>query len=287
LLFAALFLVPALIQSGDLSPIVTADWLSRNLSDATLRVLDIRTQSQYSKGHIPGSLSTPFSLWAINANGLSLEVPSDEELRDLLGRTGIDPSSTVVVVNRTETDFSRADATRVAWTCMIAGVRRVAVLDGGYNRWVNEKRDVSIDIVHPQPRTYSGVIDRSSIASKSYILKKIGKSIIVDTRLPQDYFGISSKPGHIRSAVNLPTPWVFAGDGNYLPEKELQEMAVGVIGTNKSKEIIVYCDVGGYASTWWFLLTQVLGYRNVKLYDGSLEEWTKNPQAPLGRYSWH
>jgi thiosulfate/3-mercaptopyruvate sulfurtransferase len=287
LLAAAFFLEPASVRSGDMTPIVTTQWLAQNLSNADVRVLDIRTAAQYTKGHIPGSLNTPFNLWATNIDGLTMEVPSDEKLRDLLGKSGVDPTSLVVVVNRTETDFSRADATRVAWTCLLAGIKDVAVLDGGYNKWVNEKRVVSTDTLYPEPRKYSGTINRSLIAPKGYVLKQIGKSILVDTRLPQDYFGISSIPGHIRNAVDLPAPWVFVGSGTYVPEKDLQAMAAGVIGTDRSKEVIVYCDVGGYASTWCFLLARVLGYRNVKLYDGSMEEWTKDPLAPVESYAWH
>jgi thiosulfate/3-mercaptopyruvate sulfurtransferase len=287
LLAALLLSSPVMLKSGDMTPIVTTDWLLQNLANPGVVILDIRSAAKYEKGHIPGSLNTPFSSWTTSNNGLSIEVPSDQALRDLLGKSGINPASLVVVVTGTETDFSRADATRVAWTCMLAGLRNVGVLDGGYNKWVNENRTVSTDLPQVEPTTYSGTIDRSMVVSKNYVLKSVGKSVLADTRLPQDYFGITSKVGHIQSAVDLPTPWVFARNGTFVEEKELQSMAAGVVGTNKSKEIIVYCEVGGYASTWWFLLTQILGYQNVKIYDGSLEEWIKDPNAPLSQYSWH
>ena len=64
-------------------------------------------------------------------------------------------------------------------------------------------------------------------------------------------------------------------------------MAEGVIGPPKSKEIIVYCGVGGYAAAWWFVLTQVLGYPDVKIYDGSMEEWIKDTDAPVSAFTWH
>lgn len=282
-----LLFIPMMLESSDMAPIVTTDWLLQNLTNPRVVALDIRTAAKYKKGHIPGSLNTPFSSWAISNNGLSIEVPSDQALRDILGKSGINPDSLVVIVTGTETDFSRADATRVAWTCMLAGLRNVGVLDGGYNKWVKENKTVSTDTAQVEPTVYSGTIDRSMGVSKDYVLKNIGKSVLVDTRLPQDYFGITSKAGHIQSAVDLPTPWVFARNGTFVAEKELQSMAAGVVGTNKSEEIIVYCEVGGYASTWWFLLTQILGYQNVKIYDGSLEEWIKDPHAPLSQYRWH
>jgi thiosulfate/3-mercaptopyruvate sulfurtransferase len=118
-------------------------------------------------------------------------------------------------------------------------------------------------------------------------LSKLGKSILLDNRKPEDYFGKTAKPGHIKSAVNLPTPWIFADDGAFVKEEDLQAMAAGVLGAKRRKEIIVYCGVGGFSSTWWFLLTQILGYPNVKLYDGSMEEWMKDSRAPVSTYTWH
>jgi thiosulfate/3-mercaptopyruvate sulfurtransferase len=216
-----------------------------------------------------------------------MELPSDEALRNLLGTFGIHPSSRVVVVSGTETDFSRADATRVAWTCKVAGVESVAVLDGGYSQWVADGGAVSTDPFSIRPIRYRGTIDRSSSISRNEVLSKIGKATILDARTPGDYFGVTSPPGHIMTAVNLPAPWAFSDSGTYLEKATLQRMAEGVLGSDKSREVIVYCGVGGYASTWWYLLTQMLGYRNVKLYDGSIEDWIKDPDAPVQSYSWH
>jgi thiosulfate/3-mercaptopyruvate sulfurtransferase len=275
--------------SRTIPPVVTTDWLSQNLDNSKVIILDIRSVEQYKKGHIPGAVSAPLSLWAVSANDLTLELPSDQTLRELLGKLGIagDESSSVVIVNRTETDFGRADPMRVAWTLIISGVKNISVLDGGYTKWVKENRPKSTDAVTPKPVAFVGVSNRSSLASKSDVLGGIGKSIIADSRVPEDYFGITSKPGHIKSAVNLPTPWVFTADGTLKSEAEIKAMAMGVLGSGTSNEIIVYCGVGGYSSVWWYLLTQMFGYKNVKLYDGSYEEWTKGPNAPAETYQWH
>jgi thiosulfate/3-mercaptopyruvate sulfurtransferase len=169
----------------------------------------------------------------------------------------------------------------------VAGLENVAVLDGGFSKWARENRAISTDSAAVPALTYSGAIDRSSVASKAYILNKIKRIIIADNRTPEDYFGISPESGHIMGAVNLPTPWAFATDGTFRNKEELSSMASGVLGSDNSKQIVVYCGVGGYASTWWFLLTQVLGYKNVKLYDGSFEEWSNDPKAPVQHYRWH
>ncbi|HTY62597.1 MAG TPA: sulfurtransferase [Acidobacteriota bacterium] len=286
-LAALSFLTSAVAKPRDIEPIVSTEWLALNLKDPQIALIDIRTAAQYQKGHIPGSINVPLSEWAIAKNGLTLELPSDESLRALVGKSGMTRTSKVVVVTRTETDFGRADATRVAWTCQVAGLKDVAVLDGGFTKWARENRAVSVDVPVIRALTYSGSIDRSSVAGKEYVLGKRKSLIIADNRTPEDYFGITAKPGHISGAVNLPTPWVFNSDGTFKSQEELRSMASGVLGDDKSKEIVVYCGVGGYASTWWFLLTQILGYQNVKLYDGSFEEWTKDPKAPVQSYRWH
>jgi thiosulfate/3-mercaptopyruvate sulfurtransferase len=278
---------PASVFSGSVPAFVSIDWLAQNLSNPRVVIIDIRGVDQYKKGHIPHAVNTPFAAWAIENNNLSLELPPDKALPDLLGKLGITSNSMVVVVNRTDTDFSRADATRVAWTCIIAGVKDVGVLDGGYSRWLKANKLISTDIEVPKSTEYDGKVDRSEIASKSYVLSKIGKSVIVDNRTPEDYFGVTSQKGHIKSAVNLPTPWAYAADGTLKKEEDLQAMVSGVIGRDKSKEVILYCEVGGFASTWWFLLTKILGYRNVKLFDGSMQEWIQDPNAPVAAFTWH
>jgi thiosulfate/3-mercaptopyruvate sulfurtransferase len=282
-----LIISEAIAFSRDIAPVVSTDWLAQNLQNPNLVILDIRNPDQYKKGHIPGSINSPFENWAVERNGLSLELPSDEALRDLLGKSGIRSGSIVIVVNRNETDFTRSDAVRVAATCTIAGVRNAAVLDGGYTRWRKESRPLTTEPANERSAAYDGTVDRSSFVSRDYVLSRIGKSIIVDARTPEDYFGLGSSRGHIKSALDLPTPWVFNAEGLFNKPELLRAMAEGVVGKNTSSEIIFYCDVGGYASVWWFLLTQMFDYRNVKIYDGSMEEWIKDPKDPVIPYSWH
>ena len=118
-----------------------------------------------------------------------------------------------------------------------------------------------------------------------------GKSNIVDVRMPEFFFGVSkldfvARAGHIESSVNLPSGWIFTKDGTYKSIEDLAEMAKGVIGTDKEKDTVVYCDTGRLASAWWFVLTKALGYKNVKMYDGSSEEWAKDNSLPMLKYTW-
>lgn len=275
-------------HAREIAPIVQTNWLEANLSKPGVIIIDIRPSAEYLKGHIPGALNIPMREWTVTRAQFLLELPSEDELRHLLERSGITPSSKVVVVTEVETDFGRANAYRVAWTCMVAGLKNVAVLDGGFTKWARENRPLTQEVpASPSFTAYPTHMDYSSLVSKSYLASHLSELIIVDTRTPEDYFGITSKQGHIRGAVNLPAPWAFNADGTLRTMEELRSMAEGVIGNDRSKGIVVYCQVGGYSAVWWFLLSEVLGYRNVKQYDGSLEEWVRDPLAPVLKHTWH
>jgi thiosulfate/3-mercaptopyruvate sulfurtransferase len=102
--------------------------------------------------------------------------------------------------------------------------------------------------------------------------------LIVDNRDANIYSGeniepYAAKPGHIPTAKSLPAPLMWNPDGTFKSIDELKDLASAVV--KKDDKIILYCGVGGYASSWWFVLTQVLGYKDVKFYDGSAQEWAK------------
>jgi len=287
ILIFLIFGIPAMAYARNIEPVVSTDWLEQNLNRPEMTILDIRTPARYAKGHIPGSINVPTELWAVPQNDLMLELPPDEILRDLLGKAGINRSRSVVVVTHMETDFSRADALRVAWTLILAGVENVAALDGGIDKWIREKKSLSTEAVTTQPIIYDGTISKTSLAIKKQVLSRPTTTLLIDTRTPEEYFGILSPEGHIRGAGLAPTPWLYERNGVFIPQAIIKAMAEGVFGADKSREIIVYCGVGGFAAAWWFVLTQILDYQNVKVYDGSMEEWIKDDTAPVEAYRWN
>ncbi|MDR1726765.1 MAG: hypothetical protein LBT74_02350 [Acidobacteriota bacterium] len=270
----------------DIEPVVSTEWLEQNLGRADLTVLDVRAPERYAKGHVPGAVNVPTGLWAPSGEGFTLELPSDATLQELLGKAGVTAARPVVVVNHTESDFARSDATRVAWTLLVAGVRSVAVLDGGSTKWEREKRPSSTEAAQPQPVTYDGKISRSSVATKAQVLRRSKKSILLDTRTTEDYFGVTDPKGHIKGAKSLPIPWQYTRGGSLAAVPTLRAMVEGVTGKDRSREVIVYCGVGGFASAEWYIMTEILGYKDVKVYDGSWEEWAKDPAAPVAAYVW-
>ena len=117
-------------------------------------------------------------------------------------------------------------------------------------------------------------------------MRKLQTSLIVDARTPEDYFGITEESGHIPGARNLPVPWIYSDDGTLRSNAELKAMASGVVGEPSTEEIIVYCQVGGFASAAWFVFSEVLGYHNVRVYDGSFQQWLQDPKAPVTKFQW-
>jgi thiosulfate/3-mercaptopyruvate sulfurtransferase len=291
LLFVTLA-IPSISLARDISPFVSSDWLGQNLTISGLLIIDIRSAADYRKNHIPNAVNVSINLWAVNKNGLLRELPAEKDLIGLMSSIGIKEDSKIVVVGKGISDFDRADAIRVAWTMLVAGIKNVSVLDGGFPKWLEEKKPVIAEQPLLHPGEYKGKINMSALATKKYVLGKLRTSIIVDNRLPEIYFGMTteswaSKPGHIKNSVNLPAPWIFQSDGLLRSQSELESVANGVIGTNKTKEIISYCGVGAYASVWSYILTELLGYKNVKVYDGSMQEWIIDPAGPIEIYRWH
>ena len=303
---ACFYFRPAIVRPA----IVSTDLLEWNLNCGNLVVVDVRGEDAYNAGHIPGAINVPEGMWYINPPfGLDLpwmEMPPKDYLFDLIGDAGITRHSWVVVVGATSGPltvpevpplafYSTAGITRVAITLLYAGVKYVSILDGGYDKWAMEGKPVSTDAVAPIPVTYKGPVDKTMLVSADYVESKIGKSIIVDARDEIVYDGTVTEPwapdpGHISTARNLPTPtlWNVEVDGDfavYITYKDmwtLWSMVSSVVGwSGRGREIIVYCGVGGYASTAYFVLSEVLGYRNVRIYDGSTQEWNGMLGKPL------
>jgi thiosulfate/3-mercaptopyruvate sulfurtransferase len=285
-----------------IDPIVSTDWLAENSELDGLVIIDIRSAGDYGRGHIPNSVNEPFpnpfaTKWVVSIpDGLWLQLPEKEDLFETIGNLGITRHSLVVIVtapNPGEPAFyGLANATRVADTLIYAGVKNVAILDGGYPKWVAEGKPTDTAVPQVTPIDYDSKVNKEMFVSIDYVRRHIGRIVIIDARDAEVYFGaaiefFAPKEGHIPTARSLPTPWIWELKElkvneethtyyTYKDKKVLRAMASGVIGRHGrhgDNEIIVYCGVGGYAASWWFVLTQVLGYEDVRFYDGSAQEW--------------
>jgi thiosulfate/3-mercaptopyruvate sulfurtransferase len=272
-----------------LAPIVTSDWLEKNLSE--VKIIDIRKSDEFREGHVPGAVNIMYGALAVKKNNLDNEIPHVDDLADILNAAGLTSKSKVVIYNKVDNIMERANMTRIALTLAYAGIEDVAVLDGGWNKWTADKKAVVKDTSAVKPANQTFVVNNKIVVEQKQALERFGKALFVDTREPEFFFGSAKLPfveraGRIKGAVSLPSSWVFSKEGVFRPTDELQKYVTGVIGNDKNLEIIVYCDTGRLASTWWFMLTQVFGYKNVAMYDGSSQDFMKNPNFPIDQYRW-
>lgn len=278
-------IIPFASVARDIDPVVSTDWLEKHMGNPKLVIVDIRKVEDYKAGHIPNAINVIYGSWAVMKGGLRNEMPPLDDLSDVLSNAGINADSHVVVVGKADTVPNRTDITRVAWTLKYTGIPNVAILDGGYEKWVADKKAVATDAVKPKPTKYQAKSNEGMFAKKDYVTGAIGKITIVDTREPDFYEGKKKmdfvvKTGRIKGAVNLPPSQAYNKDGTFKGKVELAALAAKAVGTDGSKEIILYCDTGKVCSSWAFVMSELLGYKNVKTYDGSTEEWMKDPRAP-------
>ena len=283
---AVLLLLPLAAFAGATDPVVSTDWLEKNLSSMNVVTVDIRKVEDYKEGHIPNSINVFYNSWAIAKDGLANELPADDDLRDLVIAMGVDENTTVVIVGKNDPVGERVGMTRVAWTLKYAGVESVAVLNGGYDRWVAEKKEITKATFPSKKLPYDGQFNKSIYADKAYVTANLGKALIVDVREEPFFKGekkldFVAKTGRIKGAVNLPSSLLFTKDGTFKSTEELAAIATPVVGNDPGKEIILYCDTGKFATAWWLILHDLLGYKNVKNYDGSSMQWMKDPAAPV------
>lgn len=272
--------------------IISTSWLAENLSDPAILIIDLRPASDYITSHIPNAINIPFSVpectWiSYGPDELLLELPTnDSEFFSHLSNAGVAKEKRIVITSATATPpYPQADTARVAWTLTLAGFEKVHILDGGTTLWESEGREMSTRTT-PEiaPSGVKGSLDRSTVVNREYVRSAISeKKIIIDARDLDVFNGKileewAKQPGHIESARNLPTINLFDENGKYKDKESLKRMVESVIGsgTEKNIEIIVHCGVGGYAGVIYWVLEKVLGYTNVKFYDGAAQDWVRH-----------
>jgi len=286
LLIILSLLLPCLSQARDISPVVSTDWLLANLKNPKLIILDVRRVEDYREGHIPGSVSSFYGAWAYMKDGMYSSLPEKDDIDDTVGYFGIGFDNWIVVVGCMDTPRLSYQSARVACTLQYAGIKNVALLDGGTNKWIKEKKPLSKKIERRKSKHFQGKYSGEKFAEKAYIKENLGKLILLDTREREFFTGEKKmdcvpKTGHIPGAFNMPTSCAFNDDKTFKTREELKVIVEAAAGKDPRAAIVTYCDIGQCCPTWAYLMSQVLGYTNVKLYGGAMQEWAKDPDAPV------
>jgi thiosulfate/3-mercaptopyruvate sulfurtransferase len=286
---ACLLALPAV--AGEVSPLVTPQWLKQRLSDPKIVVLDIRSAidgggtEAYRNGHIPGAVHSDYDKagWRVTRDGVPFMLPSAAELEKLIGEIGIDEDDHVVVVPAGvhATDFG--SAARVYWTLKVAGHPAVSILDGGFAAWRAADYPVESGSEPPSPKIFTVDLKLGLLAAVADVEAAEGRATLLDARPAGFFAGKEKAPaakayGHIPGALNLDSASFYDPATNRLrPKGELAAIAAAV----PEGPVMSYCNTGHWAATDWFVLAVILGRPDVRLYDGSIVEWSVDGRRPV------
>lgn len=272
--------------------LVTAEWLSQHLNDPDLVVLDctVRMQptkdhgfaavsgrSDYDSGHIPGAGFADLT-GDLSAGGpFKFAMPTPQKFAAAMGALGVGDDSRVVLYSGN----NPAWAARVWWMLRWIGFDRVAVLDGGRKAWTTEGRPLSIEPFNRPAEKLSVSLRPMLIADREEVRAAIGSQVvtIIDALPEASFLGkmpMYARPGHIPGALNVPASSLTDELGRYLPREKLAAMFTG----DRTGRVITYCGGGIAASSNAFIMAR-LGFSNVAVYMGSLQEWAADPANPM------
>lgn len=273
------------------SVLVSTDWVAEHKGDANVRIIESNEdQLLYPSGHIPGAVQVD---WAADLN--------DQLRRDYLDKAGFEKLASKIGITRDTTVVFYGDknnwwATYAFWVFQLFGHTNAKVMDGGRLKWEKEGRELTRDVPsYPATNYTAPERDDSKIRIfRDEVLKKLGGvTKLVDVRSPQEYSGERThmpeypqegvlRGGHIPGAKSV--PWARAAnseDGTFKSADELKAIYEQEQGLKSGDPVIAYCRIGERSSHTWFVLTHLLGYPNVRNYDGSWTEWGNSVGVPV------
>jgi thiosulfate/3-mercaptopyruvate sulfurtransferase len=277
--------------SGYANPdsLVETDWLEEHVDDPGIRLIEVdEDTTAYDKGHIRGAVAWNWSTDLHTRVGR--DYISQDELSDLLSRSGVGADTTVVLYGGNNNWF----AAYAYWLLKLRGFDNVKLLNGGRKKWELESRELTQG-VPSAPATDFRVtgLERPEIrALRDDVISKIGGAVsVVDVRSPEEFRGEklapdhlpqeqSQVPGHIPGAANIPWTRAANEDGTFKSADELRAL-YETEGVTPEKEVIAYCRIGERSSHTWFALQELLGYERVQNYDGSWTEYGSLVGAPV------
>jgi thiosulfate/3-mercaptopyruvate sulfurtransferase len=270
--------------------LVETEWLDGHIDDPNIRVIEVdEDTTAYEKGHIPNAVG-----WNWNTDlhaAVGRDYVDQEGLAKLLQEAGVGPDTTVVLYGANNNWF----AAYAYWLLRYLGFGNVKLLNGGRKKWELESRQLTQDTPVLKATTFAidQPVSGQFRALRDYVLDKVSKgdASLVDVRSPEEYRGEklapdhlpqeqAQVPGHIPGAANIPWAKAANDDGSFKSADELKALYEGA-GVSPDREIIAYCRIGERSSHTWFALHELLGYGNVKNYDGSWTEYGSLVGVPV------
>jgi thiosulfate/3-mercaptopyruvate sulfurtransferase len=275
--------------------LISTDELAARLSDPSFAVFDVRHDlmqperwgaDEFRKGHIPGAvflhLDSDLSAPTNGTNGRH-PLPTPEACAALFSRMGIDRTKQVVAYDQNTGTF----ASRLWWMLRWLGHEAVAVLDGGYAKWMREGRVVTPEITTPEPATF--VVGRvmptvNSVGVEASISRHT--LLLVDARAPERFRGevepMDPIAGHIPGAVNRPASLNVSAEGVFKPAAKLRTEYQALLGGRPHTDVVHHCG-SGVTACHNILAMEIAGLPGTRLYPGSWSEWIANPARPVAK----
>ncbi len=280
--------------------LVSSDWLLAHANDPTIRIIEVDVDpKQYNAGHIPGAIGLD---WAKDLQDpVRRDIPSKQALEALLGSHGVSEAHTIILYG----DSANWFAAHAFWVLKIYGHADVRLLDGGRAKWLaSETLPLTPELPKHAPTTYRAKpADESLRARVTEILASTSRVVmasssadgprfqLVDVRSPDEFTGkiiappgmneTAQRAGHIPGAVNVPWAQAVNQDGTFKSVDELAKLYVEGKGLTKDGDTVAYCRIGERSSHTWFVLRYILGFKNVRNYDGSWTEYGNLVGAPI------
>ena len=268
--------------------LVSTAWVAEHLKDPKVRVVEVDVDTKaYSEGHIPGAIGWDWGKELCDT--LRRDIIPKAKFEELMGKSGIGNDTTVILYGDNNNWF----AAWAFWQLKIYGHSDVRLMDGGRKKWLAESRD--LDQESPKVATASYRAKDPDYSIRAFLPQVQDASSkksadMVDVRSPQEFTGEILAPpglpetcqrgGHVPGAKNIPWAKACNEDGTFKSPEDLKSLYGGV-GVTGQKPVIAYCRIGERSSHTWFVLKYLLGYKDVKNYDGSWTVWGNLVAAPV------
>ncbi|GHO89480.1 sulfurtransferase [Dictyobacter formicarum] len=271
--------------------LVDTNWVADHLNDPNVRLIEADEDVLlYEVGHIPGAVKLD---WHVDVqNPLSRDFIDQEGLEKLFSKWGITNDTTIVLYG----DRNNWYAAYSYWLFTQFGHKNLKLLNGGRTKWEAEGRPYTKEVPHYGPTTYHAQpADESIRAFRDQVMAELKNPELrlIDVRSPQEYSGEllhmvnypqegAQRAGHIPGAKNIPWAVSANADGTFKSTSELRDI-YGNKDVTPDRQVITYCRIGERSAHTWFVLTRLLGYENVRNYDGSWTEWGSLVRSPIER----
>jgi thiosulfate/3-mercaptopyruvate sulfurtransferase len=266
--------------------LVSTQWVADHLNDSNVRLLEVDVDtSAYGQGHIDGAVGINWTTQL--GDPIRRDIPSREAWQKLLSDSGVGSDTRIIFYGDNNNWF----AAFAYWVSKIYGHQNVALMNGGRKKWELENRPFTTDAPSVSSASYSAKEpDKSLRAFLRDVLDRPSDTALVDVRSPAEFNGeviappgmteTAQRAGHVPGAQNIPWAQAANEDGTFKSPEELKQL-YGAKGISGDKDVIAYCRIGERSSHTWFVLKELLGFRNVKNYDGSWTEYGSVVGVPI------